>query len=90
MELKDIFILEIEGLSKTICDYTTDNYITSYAKRLEKLNYPEDKDHICLIIKRLNEWYDQNMHEIRNNQYIHNLAAHEKSKELLETIIEKI
>ena len=86
MSIEEIFMIEIEGLSKTIRDYTTDNYIVSYAQKLEQLSYPEDRQRIILIINRLKEWYEEYLPEIRSNKYIHNLRSHEKSYEILSNL----
>ena len=88
MSIEEIFMLEIDGLTKTICDYTTDNYITSYAIMLGKSTYPSDKKKINLILQRLQVWYEDSIHEIRNNKYIHNLNAHEKSYSLIKILLE--
>ena len=90
MELTELFLIEIEGITKTICDYTTDNFITSYANKLKTLNYPENKDQILLLTKRLKDWYDIYIKEITSNKYIHNLEAHQKSFELINYIVKKI
>lgn len=86
MELSDIFLIEIKGLTKTICNYTTDDYITSYAEQLLYLKYPEDLRQIKLIIERLDKWYQDNITLIRDNKYIHNLQAHEKSLEIIDAL----
>ncbi len=90
MDLKEIFLLEIEGISKTICDYTTDNFITSYARKLEGLHYPDDRDQIQLISYRLKDWYDIHLPELKSNKFIHNMEAHLKSYELINYILDKI
>ena len=90
MELKELFLIEIDGITKTITDYTTDNFVISYANKLQQLKYPEDNEQIQLICTRLKDWYDNNLQEITTNQFIHNLDAHMKSYDLINQIVNNI
>ena len=90
MNIEEIFNVEIKGLVKTINDYTTDNYINSYANDLLKVQYPADKRTIKLLVSRLLEWYNLTITEIRNNKYIYNKVAHEKTIKLLSIIADNI
>ncbi|MBN2605273.1 MAG: hypothetical protein JXR62_05530 [Bacilli bacterium] len=84
--LKDIVLLELDGLSKTICEYTTDNYITSYAKQLSLIIYPKDKEKLIILVDKLFNWYAKEIKIIKKSEYIYNLEAHLKSYELLKTM----
>lgn len=53
MSIEEIILVELEGIAKTIFEYTSDNYIRSYAKQLEKINYPDEKLKLVLLSKRL-------------------------------------
>lgn len=90
MELRELFLIEIDGITKTIKDYTTDNFVISYADKLQQLNYPKDNEQIGLICTRLKDWYDKNYKEITTNQFIHNLEAHMKSYDLIKQIVNNI
>ena len=83
VELKEVFSLEKEAISLTICDYTVDNFILSYSKQLKHLSLPEDYERIATIVKRLTEWYKLNINGINNSQFILNKEEHNKSMSLL-------
>jgi len=83
MKIEEIVKVELEGITKTIHEYTTDNYIRSYSKQLEKISYPAEKDKLRMIVKRLCEWYRENIDAIVNGEYILNKESHKKSYNLL-------
>ena len=86
MGIEDIMLLEIEGITNTIKDYTRDNFILSYANKLKKLSYPDDKSLINIVTKKLLEWYDIEIEEIKVNQFISNINVHCKSIMILKEI----
>lgn len=86
MKIEDILYLELEGLSKTIKEYTRDNYIISYSSKLCELHFPDDKSKINLISDKLLIWYKNNIDTIKTNQYLPNVDAHLKSIDILEEL----
>lgn len=86
MNIEELLYLELEGLTKTITDYTRDNFIISYSLKLSKLSFPEDKSKIHLITKKLLDWYEDNIEDIKSNQYLPNVNAHIKSINILEEL----
>lgn len=86
MNIEDILLLEIEGVTNTIIDYTRDNFVLSYAKRLGNLSYPDDRLLINKVTSKLLEWYKDEIKEIRLNQFVGNINEHYKSIEILEEI----
>lgn len=83
MKIEEIVSLEVEGITKTIYEYTTDNYIRSYSKQLENISYPVEKNKLKLIVKRLCDWYEDNIEAILNGEYVLNKESHKKSYNLL-------
>ncbi|MFK5883475.1 MAG: hypothetical protein QM489_03940 [Candidatus Izemoplasma sp.] len=90
MSVEEIVLLELDGLKKTICDYTTDNYINSYADQLTKLHYPEDKRKFNLLVERIYNWYEEIMPQIEADEYVHNKAAHIKSYKIICELVKRI
>jgi len=90
MDIKELIQIEIPALSKTICEYSTDNYITSYAKQLMEIEYPREQDRLGLLVERLLKWYATEIGNIDKDQYIYNKDAHRKSYELLLDIKKQI
>lgn len=84
MEIKNIFEIEVEGMCKTIIQYTNDEYVKSYAHKLMELEYPKDKSVIKMLVDRLSSWYLTEIEEIKNSQYIVNKKSHIKTFELIQ------
>ncbi len=83
MRIEEVVLLELEGISKTIYEYTTDNYIRSYTKQLERINYPTDKNKLVLLVDRLCEWYSKNINQIIDGEFTLNKEGHKKGYNLL-------
>jgi len=83
MSLEQIIQVELLALSKTIREYTTDNYIRSYAEQIESINYPEDKEKFQILVRKLLEWYNTEIKVIKSDEYIYGKNSHFKSYELL-------
>ncbi len=88
MNIEEIIQLELDGITKTICDYTSENFILSYTEKIIKMDYPKDKKNIGLLVSKLIEWYSTNILDIQNNNYIVNKNEHEKSYKLLKDLQE--
>ena len=86
MDIEDIMILEIEGITSTIKDYTRNNFVLSYARKLENLSYPDDKSLINKVTTKLLEWYKDEIKEIKANQFVGNIDEHYKSINILEEL----
>ena len=88
MSLEQIIQVELSALSRTIREYTTDNYISSYAEQIAQVNYPQEKDKLLLLIEKLLEWYSDEINIIKKGEYIHSKESHEKSFLLLKEMKE--
>ena len=89
MNIEEMLYLELEGLTKTIKDYTRDNFIISYSSKLCNLEFPEDKTKIHLITGKLLNWYKDNIEDIKGNHYLSNVNAHIKSINILEELFKQ-
>jgi len=67
-------------------EYTTDNYISSYAEQISLVKYPADKDVLMKLIDRLLSWYETEIKEIQKSDYIRSKESHKKSYELLKEL----
>ncbi len=90
MEINEIIILEVDGMTETIKDYTTEKYIISYADKLKELKYPADENLITVIVNRLLEWYHNEIAKISKSNYIVNKSDHIKSINVLTEIKKRI
>lgn len=86
MSVEEIVRFELKALSKTVREYTTDNYIASYAEQLTTINYPDEKDSLIGLIDRLLEWYELEMKEIQKSDYVRSKESHQKSYKLLKEL----
>ena len=91
MRIENIVQVELPALSRTIREYTTDNYISSYAEQISSIIYPQEREKLAILISKLLEWYQNEIDVIKKGEYIHSKSSHEKSflllkemKELLE------
>ena len=78
-----LYDLEIEGISNTIKDYSVENFITSYSRKLIGLKPNKDKYLIETIVDRLVMWYQENILTIMNSRFVQNKEEHQKSYRLL-------
>jgi hypothetical protein len=76
-------IIELEGLTQTIIQYTNNNYIRSYATKLEEVDINSQNDMFRLLVIKLADWYEEEIKLIMNNEFVGNKDAHMKSYELL-------
>lgn len=86
MGIQELFSLEIEGITKTISEYSTNHFINSYTKQVMQLSLPNDKEKIRVIVSRLIDWYTLNIDNIKRSNFIVNKEDHELSLKLLKDI----
>ena len=90
MNIENIVNVEFPALSRTIRDYTTDNYISSYAEQIASIQYPTEETKLLILIDKLIEWYSSEIKVIQKGEYIHSKESHKKSYELLLEVRELI
>lgn len=83
MGIEQIMMVEIQGLSKTIKEYSNDNYIISYADQLLTIKYPDDKMKFSLLVNRIYDWYKEEIAKIKSSEYVLAKASHIKSYQII-------
>lgn len=83
MTIDEIITFDLPAISKTIREYTTDNFIQSYAAQLLDVRYPQEQQRLYILVSRLLAWYDGVFDHIKNDPYVHSKDAHLKSHDLL-------
>ena len=83
MELREVFSLEVEGISRTINDYAVENFIVGYSNQLQSCEIPKDVEKVKVIVNRLINWYNDTMDDIVHSRFINNKDEHIKSLRLL-------
>ncbi len=86
MELQEFAKYEVVGLANTINEYTRDHYIKNYTRLLVEYSLQEEYVQLKPVIKRLLEWYETIIEDIRTDKYLYNIKQHEKSLLLLKNI----
>jgi len=90
MDINEFLTFEVTGITNTILEYTRNHYIVAYANLLVKSAAEENYDMIEGCIKRLLEWYECRIEEIRVDKHIYNKAQHEKGVQLLREALEQV
>lgn len=90
MTIEEIIAIEFEGLSQTIIQYSNDNYIKSYAKKLLSVEFPKDKDLLAKLVDYLVTWYTSKIEEIKSSDYVVSKETHLKSYEILVNLEKKL
>lgn len=75
--------IEYDGMLGTIKQYSCDPYVLSYLDRLKQALQEESVDMIKIMIKKLNEWYEENIFDIETNRWVINVDSHHKTQRLL-------
>jgi hypothetical protein len=83
MSINEILMVELEGLSSTIQQYSNDNYIISYAKQLMNIKYPEESLKLTLLVKRIYAWYSNEIDKIKTGEFVISKEAHIHSFEVI-------
>lgn len=90
MNLTLSFDIEIHAISKTIKEYTTDNYIANYAEKLEECNFPSNEDIVIILLRKLHDWYINEIPVIKKGEYIHSKESHYKSFDLIKYYLKEL
>ncbi len=90
MKVEEILFIEKEGIINTINDYTREHFIRNYTSLLKTITYPQEKDKLIVIANRLISWYEENYEDIMRNEYINNKHEHNRSKHLLEELMNQL
>lgn len=82
------FLIEIQGIVKTISSYTNDPFIISYSEQLATFVIEEDEQTVLLLVKKLITWYDKNINDISNDRFVNNKQYHEYSYQTLKSYLD--
>ena len=77
--INELIYIELDGVSKTIMEYSTDQFITSYAQKLCMEEYRNNPTYLKYLVIRLKEWYANTIEEINRSQYVLHKHLHKKS-----------
>lgn len=83
MNIEEIITIEFEGLSQTIMQYSNDNFIKSYAKKLLNIEFPKDEEILIKLVDNLFNWYTSKIEEIKSSDFVVSKESHIKSYKIL-------
>ena len=78
--------LEYEGIRGTILDYTFEGNIVNFLDGLKKQIDIKDIESITYYINEICVWYEKNINQIYENEFVVNPSAHDRNKKILEEI----
>ena len=81
---------QLNGISASIGQYTSDAPITSTRQLLEESLETKDMDGILYACKEIASWYEKNIDSIRSNEFVFNADTHEDNMRRLSHIISAI
>lgn len=82
--------LEYDGIYGIIDEYTSDSIIMNYLDKLKVAIENADYDAITYTLSNIDRWYDENIGAISSNQYVFNLASHQKNRTLIKEILSEL
>lgn len=85
-----LLIIEYDGICGTIESYTSDSNVMNYLTKLNEGIEELDFDMVVYSLDELVKWYDENISEIAENDYVSNLSSHIKNQNILKEIKGKI
>lgn len=78
--------LEYEGIRKTILDYTSEGNIVNFLDGLKRQIEIKDIEAIAYYIGEIHIWYENNINQIHENEFVVDPSAHDRNKKILEEI----
>jgi len=82
--------LEYEGIRKTILDYTSEGNIVNFLDGLKKQIDIKDIEATVYYINEICVWYEKNISQIHENEFVVDPSEHDRNKNLLEEILAKL
>ena len=78
--------LEYEGIYNTISQYTSEGNIMNFLCGLKAQLKTKDIEAISYYVEEICKWYESNIDEIHNNEFVIDSSAHDRNKKLLEEV----
>lgn len=85
-----ILKLEFPGIKDVISEYSADGLIGNYIKKLDKALSIDSIDEVLYCLEHIKKWYDENIEDIWDDDYVINKDDHNDAKELIELLYEKL
>ncbi|AUD65608.1 hypothetical protein BK011_07840 [Tenericutes bacterium MZ-XQ] len=87
MTVNQIIKIEFPALSKTIKEYSSNNFIRSYAEQIALVKYPEEKVVLETLLRKLVDWYEKEIEVIIRSEYVRSKEEHIFCFSLLKQVI---
>ncbi len=78
------FMIELNGIIGTIHTYTRNPFMMGYTLELKKAVENNDFEAIKIVLDRVIEWYNSEIENIKNDEYVINKGMHEKAYGILQ------
>lgn len=83
LRINEIVNIELDGISRVIREYSTDQFITSYAEKLCKNEFRNNSMYLKSLVERIRAWYEKNIDSIQKSQYTQHKDLHKKSFDII-------
>jgi len=81
--INEIINIELDGISRTIREYSTDQFVISYAEKLGISEFRNNPIFLRPLIERIKQWYENQIEEIKKSQYVQHKDLHQKSYDII-------
>jgi hypothetical protein len=82
--------IEIEGICGTIKGYTSEPYINNVLNQLKKAVEIQDRDSVLFLLRKIQNWYNDNISVILSNRFVSNHKIHLDLKENIGKYIDEL
>jgi hypothetical protein len=79
--------IEYPGIKAVIFEYSSGGCIGNYVKALGSAIEKADGEAILYCLNGIDQWYEENMEKIQENDYVYNQDEHEKTQSLIKNLL---
>lgn len=85
-----ILKLEFPGIKDTIASYSSDGLIGNYLEGMQEALEKDETNKVLYYLKRICDWYEENIRQINTNGFVYNKPEHAKAKAMLESFYREL
>lgn len=90
MNILKILDIETEGLCNIIKDYSGEPYISNILDKLKIAVKKNDLEEILYLLKKVDDWYNENILKIKANEFVFNFESHLINQENVKKYIREL
>lgn len=78
---------EFHGIKAVITEYTDSGVVINFLTGLEQGITNKDKEEIQYFLSEIKSWYEKNLTDIKNNEYVYNYDEHERNLRIISEVL---